>query len=647
MNYLKNLDKTEIIKDILKIISKLSECKGSCIFLINDNETEFTCLEHFCIFESDIKVKFEPTISTDEIFISNDGKNIGGFICPCKIDNILIIPLFSNDKKIGIVTLLNRNSDFDKNVVDLINPFVNVCQIILEKYEIMESFKKLEELYLTGYSKDLFLANVSHEIRTPLNGIVGYLQLLNQTKLSSIQKNYVNSITNCSVQLLKIINDILDFSKLSCGMMNINNDCFKLTEIVDSCNDALKQQIIEKKQKLLFKYGDNLPEYIISDKQKIIQILINLISNSNKFTDIEGNIDITINKLKDDMLEFSVKDNGIGISEEDQTRLFNTFIQINNVKYKTGTGLGLYICKKLSELLDGNIKVQSKVGEGSTFIFTIKFKKYEEYENQINKDIKLLKNKYILVVDDNADNRILLSEILFEWEMRPIVCASALEALRMIMSKRYDFALGLIDIHMPGTSGNELAKQIKEENSFFEMIALSSIDTFINSLEFEAKLDKPINKLQLFNAIYSILNKKKNPVGYIGENVSELNIKEDVFSTNILIAEDIEYNSEMLIQILKTLKFKNITTAKNGYEAIKLLNDKKNKYDILLLDLIMPVMNGYDVINFINKEKIDIKIIVLTASVLQEDVNKCRELGIKYFLSKPINIHHLKNLIYH
>jgi two-component system sensor histidine kinase/response regulator len=646
MNYLKNLDKTEIIKDILKIVSKLSECNGSSIFLINDDQTGFTCLEHFCIFESDIKVKFVPTISTDEIFISNDDENTGGFICPCKINNILIIPLFSGGKKIGIIALLNRNSDFDKKVVDLVNPFINVCQIILEKYEIMDSFKKLEELYLTGYSKDLFLANVSHEIRTPLNGIVGYLQLLTQTKLNSIQKNYVNSITNCSLQLLKIINDILDFSKLSCGMMNINNDCFKLTEIVDSCNDALKQQIIEKKQKILFKYGDSLPEYIISDKQKIIQILINLISNANKFTDFEGDIDVYINKIDYNILEFSVKDNGIGISEEDQNRLFNTFIQINNVKYRTGTGLGLYICKKISELLDGNIKVHSKIGEGSTFVFEIKFKKYEEYENQINKDVKLLKNKYILVVDDNTDNRILLSEILFEWEMIPVVCASALEALRMVMSKRYDFALGLIDIHMPGTSGIELAKQIKEENSFFEMIALSSIDTFINSLDFETKLDKPINKLQLFNAIYSIINKKKNPIGYIGGNIPDIIKGEDIFSKNILIAEDIEYNSEMLIQILKSLKFKNVTIAKNGYETIKLLDDK-NKYDILLLDLIMPVMNGYDVINFVNKENIDIKIIVLTASVLQEDVNRCKELGIKYFLSKPINIHHLKNLIYH
>jgi signal transduction histidine kinase/DNA-binding response OmpR family regulator len=649
---IKNINKNENLLDLMKEIIIKTDSKGCSVFLIDDSDIKFKCINHLCLKEGRSKcVKYEPEKPIEDIFISRDLKNLGGYVSSCKISNILIMPIIS-EKKIGVVILVNRDDDYDDILLNNITPYITLFQILLHKEKILQDFKKLETFNLTGQSRDLFLANISHEIRTPLNGIIGYSQLLSQTNLTLTQKNYITSMSQCGIQLMKIINDILDFSKLSYGKMTVNNDCFDLREIIETINDTIKQKLIEKKQKINFNLHTNIPHYIISDKQKLIQILINLISNANKFSDIGKHIDVNLN-YNSNLLEVSVKDNGIGISEEDQYKLFNTFVQVNNAKIKNGTGLGLYITKKLVELLGGNINVESCLGSGTTFSFNIKIKQYNDFEKNINYNDVLLKDKYILIVDDNADNRILLSEILFEWEMKPIICASALEALRMIMCNRYNFCLGLIDICMPGITGVDLAKQIKEENPFFPMIALSSIDSFVNSSEFEYKLEKPINKIRLFNCIKSIISKNKNPIGYLG-NITNLETKNFVqtFNQRILIAEDISYNSSLLVNMLENLKYKNITVCKDGKETIDEIertyqNIKNNKYDILLLDLIMPNMNGYDVINIINKKKWNIKIIVITASVLEDDINKCKNLGIKYFINKPIDLKQLKELLIH
>ena len=206
---------------------------------------------------------------------------------------------------------------------------------------------------------------------------------------------------------------------------------------------------------------------------------------------------------------------------------------------------------------------------------------------------------------------------------------------------------------MPGISGTDLEKQIKEENLFFPMIALSSIDSFVNSVEFECKLDKPINKIQLFNAIYDVLIKIKNPTGFIGYKDSDNKLKNDYNintkrNNKILIAEDVLYNATMLLNMLENLKFKNINIANNGKEAIKMLETDYNNnvpYDILLLDLKMPILDGFSVIEHINEKKYNTKIVVITASTLPDDKEHCQKLGVKYFLTKPFNMGHLKSIL--
>lgn len=643
-----SVNKAENLIFLLEKLIIVSESQGCSIFLIGDSEIEYNLLKNMYLLNENICVSYEPLKPINDIFISNDGEELGGYKSCVKIDNIIIIPI-SNPTTIGILMLVNRNKKYDNEIIKELTPYISLLQIILHKEKIMKDFKKLETFNLTGESRDMFLANISHEIRTPLNGIIGYSQLLSQTTLNSTQKNYVLSMNQCGVQLMKIINDILDFSKLSYGKMTINNDSFDIKEIVEILKDTIIQKIIEKKQKIIFIVDEQIPSYIITDKQKLLQILINLVSNSIKFTDLEGLIKVGIKYNKPNFLEIYVKDNGIGISEEDKCKLFNSFIQVNNAKIKSGTGLGLYISKKLVELLGGIIKVDSCITVGSTFTFTVKIKPYEDFEKKLIYNDILLKDKFILIVDDNADNRILLSEMLFEWEMKPIVCASPLEALRMIMTNRYSFSVGLIDICMPGISGIELAKQIKEEHPFFPMIALSSIDSFINSCEFEYKLDKPINKVRLFNYIYEILSRNKNPIGYLGTKKIEQKLTLEN-KQRILIAEDVVYNANLLTNMLQNLTYEDISVAEDGKQTIDIMETQYKigkKFDILLLDLIMPHMNGYDVINVINKKGWDIKIIVITASVLEDDVNKCRNLGIKYFINKPIDLKQLKEILIH
>jgi CheY-like chemotaxis protein len=491
------------------------------------------------------------------------------------------------------------------------------------------------------FSAQYFLSSLSHQIRTPLNGIIGYSQLLSQTKLDKTQQSYVNSMNSCSLQLICLINDILDFSKLTTGKAQVKNECFSFNEVVEEVNAAIGFRVKEKKQKLRYVIEKNVPEYIISDKQKIIQILINLVSNANKFSPVDSRIIVGISNGNSGTIKITVEDNGIGIPLEEQKKLFNAFVQVQDSLTKNGSGLGLAICKKLVELLGGTISVESDVGQGSIFFFTIKYECYEEFKKSVEKNGEILKNKSILIADSNIDVRLSLGEILFDIGMRPVICSSAKETLRMIIGKRYTFSAILLDICISDMPGTQLAKQIKEIDPEIPLVALSSLEESFDSSNFDKVIHKPVNRVKLLDNLYKIINKdditpyQLNEVEPVLKEVCKKEI-------NILIAEDVSYNLEMLVKMLDTMGYKNVDTAKDGEEAISKINETKVLYDIILLDLKMPKKTGFEVAEYIKNKGLTCKVAVLSASVLDNDRDKCKDLEIKYFLLKPFSMANLK-----
>ena len=573
--------------------------------------------------------------------------------CPgYEVANSMCIPVQDLEEQLGLLFLLNRDGGYSEDLLTELTPLLSLTQLVT---------KGLRTNLLKSHEcKDLFMANMSHEIRTPLNGVIGYNQLLMQTKLTATQKNYLSSMRQCSIQLMQIINDILDFFKLSSGTMKEEVESFRAAEIVQAVNGALDQSLLSKKQTFTYQVDDCVPEFLVMDKRKLVQIVMNLVSNAHKFTPISGAIMLYITSPSSGLLEIRVSDNGIGIAKEDQRKIFRAFEQIQGGSSRIGTGLGLAICRKLSNFMGGDVRVQSTLGKGSTFTVTAEFTAYDKFAHETAKDVSLLKDKKILVVDDNADNRILLGEILFSWDMEPIVCASAIEALRMVQAKRANgsprhvFEIGLVDICMPDTGGIELARQVKQELPLLPLIALSSVDSFIMTKDFESKLDKPIDKVQLLTHICRTVSNRKNPAAFIGAaegkrpcaSAPSCEFNKDV---KILIAEDVPYNSNLLVTMLESLGYWDITTASNGQDAIDKLShahSSGNNFEILLLDLRMPIRDGYDVIGEHKKQGWTLpKIVVVTASIMDRDREKCKDVGVRYFLNKPIEIPQLSEVM--
>lgn len=565
------------------------------------------------------------------------------YLSSFNLSNIAIYPLGYGQDLFGCICIGNF-----KEIIPSTSIYLSILKLYLSRERLSRDLKYVYSDN-KNFSRDFFLANMSHEIRTPLNGIIGYAQLLMQTNLDMTQKNYITSLNQCGIQLMQIINDIMDFSKLTSGKMTVNNACCTIKEIVDMVKDALSQKIKEKKHKCDFIIDKSIPEYIIVDKQKIIQIIVNLLSNAIKFTNIGGTIKIRISS-ENNFLRVSVKDNGIGVSQKDQTKLFNVFGQLDNNVCREGTGLGLAISKKLTELMGGEIGMKSELGKGSTFFFSIKYSSYEELEKSLisDKDMSKLSGKYVLVVDDNADNRIILCGTLFEWKMKPIPCASSMEALGYIHGSHFDFSIGLIDICMSGITGTELAKQIKERKPLLPLIALSSVDEILITPNFEAILNKPVNKLQLYQCIQKVMNSECSLKDvYLQEDTQKNWVKiKDKDSIRILIADDVSHNLILLEDMLKKLGYNNIDKASDGKEVINKI-EFHNNYDILLLDWKMPKMDGLGVMRYLEKEKkLDsIKIVCITASTMDEDKEACKKAGIKYFLTKPIDMMKLSKIL--
>ena len=544
--------------------------------------------------------------------------------------------------------------------------FEDINKIKTLEIKLREAKVRAEAAY---NHKTLFLANMSHEIRTPLNGIIGMLTLLEDTTLNNDQKTYIEMLRECSVNLMTIINDILDYSKLEAGKISIDNNCFDLRTCVESTNDIILSKLFEKGLEYNYSISPCTSYFIKSDKNRIKQVLLNLLSNSIKFTE-RGSIKLDVSTdtkfIESDQqifIKFSITDTGCGIDKSDKGKLFKSFSQLENHianKVYEGTGLGLAISKELVTLMGGEIWVDwSEPGMGSRFCFTIKTKACNE-ESFENKDDSILQNKTVFILDDKLENRLGLAAIVQRWGMKVTTFNSGYEALYLLKSNDYD--IGLVDICMPEMDGVSFSRKLNKQTinlnkTQIPLIALTSLGDCVTEEPhlFKFHLVKPVKETRLKQACIEIIKLSKNKLtSKPNDSVLPVLAHSVKNTVRILLVEDVVINQKVVVSFLNKMGFYDIDVCDNGKQCLDKMVTKT--YDVILLDIRMPILNGETVLKFILKYYYENNcqsseyvfcnttkpyIIAITAYCLKEDREKYFKMGFDDYVPKPIRINDL------